>query len=369
MICKKCGAKIQEGCVYCSVCGTEVQLVPDYNLLDEDILSGILQKEAIAESQKSFFVKKEKRKLSKIIWGFICVVLILALLTLFFVFQEIKIRHRNTYEYQYQTAEEFLEKGDSENAVSHLKNALELRPDDRQAKEKLLEIYLSKKEDASAIAILEEFVEENKRDKESVQKLIALYGKNQEYKKINSLCDQVKNSDMLDLFADYMVDQPKFSKISGTYPHPIKISISSAKNYDIFYTTDGKDPASYGRLYEGELSLDEEGTTSVCAVAKNEKGICSEPVKAEYTIRYEPPAMPSVTPAGGTYNEPQMITIHVPQECTAYYTWDGTTPSECSFRYAGPLEMPQGNQVLSVILVNSAGLKSSIYRVNYIYMP
>lgn len=369
MICKKCGAKIQEGCVYCSVCGTEVQLVPDYNLLDEDILSGILQKEANEKSEDSLFKNKSGKKLSVIIWGGICIVLILAVLTLFFVFREIKNRHRNTYDYQYQAAEEYLAEGDSSNAVLHLKKALELRPNDRQAKERLLEIHLSRKEDKAAISILEDFVKEDKRDKESVKKLIALYDKNQEYKKINSLCDEVKSSDMLDLFADYMVEQPKFSKISGTYPHPIHISISSAKNYDIFYTTDGRDPASYGLPYEGELSLDEEGTTSILAIAKNEKGICSETVKAEYTIRYEPPSMPSVTPSGGTYSEPQMITIHVPQECTAYYTWDGTDPSEGSFRYTGPLEMPQGNQVLSVVLVNSAGLKSSIYRVNYIYMP
>ena len=34
MKCKKCGAEIPQGYVYCNICGTEVQLVPDYNLLD-----------------------------------------------------------------------------------------------------------------------------------------------------------------------------------------------------------------------------------------------------------------------------------------------------------------------------------------------
>ena len=107
----------------------------------------------------------------------------------------------------------------------------------------------------------------------------------------------------------------------------------------------------------------------ITAVARNEKGIYSEPVTAEYTIRYEPPDMPSVIPAGGTYSEPQTITIQVPSDCTAYYTWDGSDPSKESFRYTGPIEMPMGNQVLSVILINSVGLESRIYRVNYVYMP
>ena len=79
--------------------------------------------------------------------------------------------------------------------------------------------------------------------------------------------------------------------------------------------------------------------------------------------------MPNVMPSGGTYTEPQMITIQMPFDCTAYYTWDGSDPTEASMKYTGPLEMPQGNQVLSVILVNSVGLKSSVYRVNYVYMP
>jgi len=79
--------------------------------------------------------------------------------------------------------------------------------------------------------------------------------------------------------------------------------------------------------------------------------------------------MPKVTPASGTYTEPQTITISVPSDCKAYYTWDGSDPTESSTLYTGALEMPAGNQVLSVILINSAGLKSNIYRVNYVYMP
>ena len=51
------------------------------------------------------------------------------------------------------------------------------------------------------------------------------------------------------------------------------------------------------------------------------------------------------------------------------FTWDGSDPVKGSVKYTGPLEMPPGNQVLSVILINSVGLRSCVYRVNYIYMP
>lgn len=366
MKCKKCGAEIPAGYVYCSVCGNEVQLVPDYNLLDEDVLGSIIKGEAKTEGVS--FGSRKKKRVNGFIWGGICVVLLSAVLTLFFVFREIQERHRNTYDYQYQMAEEHFLAGNFADAVLYYKQSLEFKPKDRKARERLLEIYLETEEDQAAVLVLQEFISENKKDKKSIQKLIDLYDKNKEYSKILSLCEEVKSVDTLEMFADYMVDQPKFSNISGTYSTPLTIELSSAKGYDIFYTTDGKDPVSDGTPYKEGIAL-EEGTTVIKAAARNEKGIYSEAVEAEYVIRYEPPKMPSVTPAGGVYAEPQMITIHVPSGCTAYYTWDGSEPTKGSFRYTGPLEMMPGNQVLSVALINSIGLKSSIYRVNYIYMP
>lgn len=50
MKCENCGAELKPGNVYCSVCGTAVQLVPDYNLLDEDLLGDIIQEEARGSS-------------------------------------------------------------------------------------------------------------------------------------------------------------------------------------------------------------------------------------------------------------------------------------------------------------------------------
>ena len=37
MKCAKCGAEIKEGCIYCSVCGNAVQIVPDYSVLEDEI--------------------------------------------------------------------------------------------------------------------------------------------------------------------------------------------------------------------------------------------------------------------------------------------------------------------------------------------
>ena len=38
MKCAKWGAELKVGCIYCSVCGQEAQIVPAYNLLEDDLL-------------------------------------------------------------------------------------------------------------------------------------------------------------------------------------------------------------------------------------------------------------------------------------------------------------------------------------------
>lgn len=369
MKCKKCGAEIPQGYVYCNICGAEVQLVPDYNLLDEDILSGMLQEESVSAKNSPECRKKKTIRANVLIWGSICMILLIAVLTLFFVFKEIRIRQQNSFDYQYQKAEDYFSSGDLSQALLCYKKALELEPKDRKAQRKLVEVYLAQKDEAAAAAILEDMVEQNQNDKKSVQKLIKIYDGKKEYDKILTLCKKVEDSGFWELFADYIVEQPKFSNISGTYHKPLDIAISSVRNYDVFYTTDGSDPRKQGKPYKETIPLKEEGTTVIMAAARNEKGIYSEPASADYTIRYEEPDMPVVLPAGGSYSEPQTITIQTPSDCTAYYTWDGSDPTEGSFRYTGPIEMPMGNQVLSVVAVNSFGLKSSIYRVNYVYMP
>ena len=48
MKCAKCGAEIKEGCIYCSVCGNAVQIVPDYSVLEDDYLRSLLKEEESA---------------------------------------------------------------------------------------------------------------------------------------------------------------------------------------------------------------------------------------------------------------------------------------------------------------------------------
>ena len=43
MKCAHCGNEIPPGSVYCKHCGKAAQIVPDYNLLEDDVLPQILE--------------------------------------------------------------------------------------------------------------------------------------------------------------------------------------------------------------------------------------------------------------------------------------------------------------------------------------
>ena len=59
MKCANCGAEIKLGCVYCSVCGKEAQIVPDYNV-EEDILKELLEEDDKPSKNASSNGKKKK---------------------------------------------------------------------------------------------------------------------------------------------------------------------------------------------------------------------------------------------------------------------------------------------------------------------
>ena len=61
MKCANCGAELKVGCVYCSVCGKEAQIVPDYNELDDDYLKALLEDESDVPLPKA----QEKQKVNK----------------------------------------------------------------------------------------------------------------------------------------------------------------------------------------------------------------------------------------------------------------------------------------------------------------
>ena len=117
------------------------------------------------------------------------------------------------------------------------------------------------------------------------------------------------------------------------------------------------------------MEISEQGTIVLTAVCMDQNGEYSEPVSAEYKVKLNMPDMPTVSPDGGQFSMPATVTVNVPEGTTVYYTWDGSEPGEDSARYTGPIDIPEGNNILSLVAIDKNGMKSKVLKCNYIYYP
>ena len=72
---------------------------------------------------------------------------------------------------------------------------------------------------------------------------------------------------------------------------------------------------------------------------------------------------------GDTAQETELY-ITAQENCSIYYTWDGSDPTENSEKYTEPILVPEGDWVLSVVAISDkTGLRSEIYRSEFSYHP
>lgn len=376
MKCAKCGAELKKGCLYCSVCGHEAQIVPDYNVLEDDYLRSLLKdgdnstgnpQKMEPETQKT----KKKKNGHIVLIVLFCLVLIGAAAGVT-VKLYIDNQNANSYDFQVEMAEKELVDHNYENALGYYKTALALQPDDIKVREAMADIYTRQKEFDSAIVLYMEILQLDKNNKEAYQNLISIYDEKGDYDSILSLKENTTDDDLLALFNDYEVGEPIISPLGGQYDEYLTAVIYSVAGNDIYYTLDGTVPDKENGLpyRQGGISLNREGSFEINAICCNEKGIYSDIVTEEYTIQFKKPDLPTVSPDGGLYAEETTVTIAPQEDCTIYYTWDNTDPTTDSAVYTEPMTVPEGDYILSVIAVNNkTGITSDIYRVNFGYHP
>ena len=386
MKCIYCGEELKTDSLFCSHCGKAVQIVPDYNVYEEDYLKQVLtqenqpQKKPGGTQNKPGDIqkkpgeggevrdvqaqKKKQRTIILCVIGIVCV-LIFALLILG---AAIRTDHANSFDYQVEAAEKAYQKGNIEEAISYYENALSLDNKNLEVRLKLAQIYLEKNDIESAMVLYQEVLREDRKNREACENLIAIYEEKDNMDAIVSLSDSVDES-LKDLFVDYIVTTPDFSITEGTYDKAQSLELFSTGNFRIYYTLDGSDPIAKGMMYTTPIELSENDKTyTIRAVCMNDKNIYSEVVSKEFKIEIPAPDMPIVTPDGGDFGVETSVTVTVPDGCSAYYTWDGSTPNAYSQRYYGPLTIPEGNNILSVIIIDdTTNLSSDVYKGNFIY--
>ena len=417
MKCRYCKAEIPEGELYCKKCGREVQIVPDYNPLEEMLTAQIQLDGNEQESELDQYInqkrrnnnrtgqsagrntgrsasrtteamtgrrmtgnttgqmltekerrkrqsakaarKKALRRKRRIVLLIMAAIVVLAGAGFYVVYQ-------NSYNGIMKKAQKAAQSKDYTTAEAYYKQAISKNTKKADAYTGLADVYLLQDKTDEGTTLFEEAVSKQSGNVELYKACMDFYLKSDQNMKIPELLDSVSDS-MLEKLSDYVVDEPKFSlEDSTTYDDVQKLLLTADKD-TIYYTTDGTDPDLTSTKYTSEGIQISEGETTIKAIAVNKKGVPSSISKKIYTVEFPVEDAPAVSPSTGQYDEAVQIEVKVPEGYTAYYTTDGTDPTTASTKYTGPIDMPKGETLFKVVLVNGKGRMSGITTRNYMY--
>lgn len=374
MKCGNCGADLEEGTLFCPVCGKEVQWVPEYNTLETLIKQRELEeqekkrremearKEREKEERKAELERKRKRRKRWMLMGIAGGIVILGIAAFVFVYQT----QINSFDHQISQAEAAYREGDYDSALQYVARAHELEPDNPEAEILEARIYIRDNNEPAAQSILLSVIEENPENTTAYGELLRLYEQQEEYTAIRDLMNQASDN-MRKIYQDYVCSLPEISQEGGSYSEEVTIEISNiSSGTTVYYTLDGSDPDQDCEKYEDPVELTEEGTFIFKYIAYNEKSIPSDIGEEEYVISFNAPERPKIAPVSGRYEYQENIIVTVPEGCTVYYAFD-ETPTVDSTEYTGPVAMPQGEHTFSAIAVDSRGKKSPVASEVYVY--
>jgi hypothetical protein len=155
---------------------------------------------------------------------------------------------------------------------------------------------------------------------------------------------------------------PAPNLVGTEYDSPISVSLSTlTADATIHYTVDGSRPTEASPVYAEPLIID--ATTTLKAIASKSGLPTSSTVAATYTLVKV--ITPTASPAGGSYNDVQDVTLSSRSAAASfYYTLDGSTPTTASTLYTGPIHL-SGPCTLQAIAADAAGDSSAVMTASY----
>ncbi len=164
----------------------------------------------------------------------------------------------------------------------------------------------------------------------------------------------------------YIIDSqpPRVSAepAAGTFADAVKVTLRSSEKGTIRYEVGGGDATMGSSLYRAPLNISETSTLSFFAVDR--AGNKSPVMTNEYIIDRTAPEAIS-RPPGGRYSGRIRVKIESSEPADIFYTLDGSTPSEISTPYHGPITI-NSNTTLSYIAIDKVGNKGEPGRQRYI---
>jgi hypothetical protein len=162
---------------------------------------------------------------------------------------------------------------------------------------------------------------------------------------------------------------PTFSPTPGTYNATQSVTISdSTPSPTIYFTTNGSTPTTSSTKYTGPVTVS--ATETIEAIATASGYTTSAVSTAVYTISAsKQAAMPTFSPAAGTYGSTQTVTISdsTPSP-TIYYTTNGTTPTTSSTKYTGPITVNSSETIQAMAAATAytnSAVAAAVYTITH----
>ncbi len=364
MQCPKCGSEYKEGHLYCDECGHEIQIVPVFepeieNSIQEN-LSGIAEGLDGKKRQKKKTLLFNRKLFPSSFGRMLVAAAALVLCCGSGVFWYLN----NSYQFQLSKAKKAAQDGDFAQAIIYLDHAIDLNGEDLDAKLLLADYYSENAQPERAEIMLREVISLDASNKEAYRKLIAIYEADVDYGRINRILLENGTKDVLQEFSSYIALAPEFSYADGRYDEVIPLKLSSNTTGTIYYTMDGSMPNMGSEVYTSPIFL-ENGMYSINAIFVNDKGVASECAFHQYVINVAVPVAPQINLESGSYTQPLLIEVQIPEGCKVYYTADGTEPTQNSIPYVMPISMPIGESTFAFVAYSVEGIAGEVAVRNY----
>ncbi len=374
MKCPECGEEIRDGMLFCSHCGGEIRIVQDYVPGVDEIVADMEAAVAseLAETDKEESTggrqiravpgrRRSRRKRLSPLTGKIaaCCVLVLVVASVGIL----DFLHQNAA-YQYKMALEWMEKKNYGRARPYAERAAELEPENVDYLIGFLFCLNETELGEETVPLCLQIIELDPSCQAAYKTLISVYESEKEYEKINEILLSCKEEQILSQYPSYLAKPPEFSFKGGVYNETLSLKLQGNTKGTVYYTMDGSAPDENSLVYASPIFL-EAGNYQIRAVFVNDYGVVSDEAKETYYVDVTVPEAPVLTPESGEYSRPTLLRVTAGENCSVYYTTDGSQPSKDSTEYTGPIPMPVGTSHFRFVSYSYAGAASEETSVSY----
>lgn len=237
MVCPKCGNEIEEGHLYCEVCGEEIQMVPDFDIqveesinvslsaladdvnkpvIDEDAINAYTTKEIPVEQVKDSIRKFKSQKtytdfLKKIpvsrmvIGGAILLVVVISIFIALRSFSE-----PSATENTYAKARKHYDVNEYSKTIEILREHIDDEDWDNNCAILLSDSYMELHKYDEAIAVLTEALKSEPDKTDLLRRIAQAYIAANDMQSLSKLLKETQNTEILTTFGSYLPKTPVF---------------------------------------------------------------------------------------------------------------------------------------------------------------